>query len=157
MSLKIKQTSNGIDILTGGGIKLDGKSILDLTHPVNSLFISKNNTSPASLFGGTWEEVTGNKTLWTIPTTDNTGGGIIDAGLPNIYGVVTYCLYGEPEQAYQVGALSVNSSGTSKKTNDAWGSNLTLILDASKYNNIYGNSETVQPPAIKVYAWVRVA
>lgn len=141
----------------GGGIKLDGKSILDLTHPVNSLFISKNNTSPAELFGGTWEEITANKTFWTIPTTDNTGGDIIDAGLPNIYGVVTYCLYGEPEQAYQVGALSVNSSGTSKKTNDAWGSNLTLILDASKYNNIYGNSETVQPPAIKVYAWVRVA
>ena len=114
MLLKIKQTSNGIDILTGG-IKLDGKSILDLMHPINSLFISKNKTSPAELFGGTWEEITANKTFWTIPTTDNTGGGIIDAGLPNIYGVVTHCLYGEVEQTYQTGALFTNSSGTSKK------------------------------------------
>ena len=30
-------------------------------------------------------------------------------------------------------------------------------FDASRYNKIYGASTTVQPPAVKVYAWTREA
>ena len=31
------------------------------------------------------------------------------------------------------------------------------VFDASNCNTIYGNSTTVQPPAIRVYGWRRVS
>lgn len=34
-----------------------GKALLDLLHPVGSIFQSTDATSPADLFGGTWEQV----------------------------------------------------------------------------------------------------
>ena len=34
---------------------------------------------------------------------------------------------------------------------------LKAVLDASKSNNIYGNSSTVQPPAYKVHFWKRIS
>lgn len=33
-------------------------SLLDLIYPVGALYISSINTSPASLFGGTWAQIT---------------------------------------------------------------------------------------------------
>ena len=33
-----------------------GKSLLDLLHPIGSIFESVNSTPPDQLFGGTWEE-----------------------------------------------------------------------------------------------------
>lgn len=38
-------------------LRVDGKTLLDLTHPVGSVYCSENETDPAELFGGTWESV----------------------------------------------------------------------------------------------------
>ena len=43
------------------------------TWPVNSIYLSVNNTSPASIFGGSWTALTGGYYLKTI--TSGTGGG----------------------------------------------------------------------------------
>ena len=32
-------------------------SIFELIYPVGSIYMSVNSTSPASLFGGTWEQI----------------------------------------------------------------------------------------------------
>ena len=40
----------------GGGISLNGKTILDYIYPIGSLYMSKENISPACLIGGVWEE-----------------------------------------------------------------------------------------------------
>ena len=37
-----------------GTIRFNGKSLLDLTYPVGSIYMSVNATSPQTLFGGTW-------------------------------------------------------------------------------------------------------
>ena len=37
-----------------GSIRFNGKSLLDLTYPVGSIYMSVNATSPQTLFGGTW-------------------------------------------------------------------------------------------------------
>lgn len=34
-----------------------GNNIQSQVHPINSIYISVNNTSPGSLFGGTWEQI----------------------------------------------------------------------------------------------------
>ena len=43
---------------------VNGKSLLDLTHPVGSIYMSVNTTSPATLFGGTWERLPTGKFLY---------------------------------------------------------------------------------------------
>lgn len=36
----------------------EGSSWVDILHPINSWYFSKVSTSPASLFGGTWQQIT---------------------------------------------------------------------------------------------------
>lgn len=49
--------------------KLDKASLLDLTYPVGSIYMSINNTNPETLFGGTWVEFAKGKTLVGVDAT----------------------------------------------------------------------------------------
>ena len=60
-----KQRSGEIDAVRKGAAsdssKLDGKTwaqVLDAIYPVGSIYMSVESASPASLFGGTWEQIT---------------------------------------------------------------------------------------------------
>lgn len=140
------------------------KSWANKFFPEGSIYLSVKNTSPASLFGGTWEALSQGYALWTT-TTDNEGGKTINAGLPNITGSVT--TYNTSSIIPTVrGAFTytqVDKSGIS--TTAGTGKEQTIKLDASKgeihsntyRNDVYGKSDTVQPPAIKVFAWKRIS
>lgn len=89
-------------------------------------------------------------------------GEEVEAGLPELYG----------EFGISVGVLSYlgTTKGAMGKV-DINTNACTLLNDgkaksdgfarvgfwASKFNSIYGNSETVQPPAIKAQMWERIA
>ena len=54
------------------------KSLLDFCHPVGSIYMSTNSTSPATLFGGTWEQLPKNRFLvgaGDLYGVGSTGGG----------------------------------------------------------------------------------
>ena len=132
--------------------------VLDKVYPVGAIYISINNTSPASLFGGSWTQLDAGYALWTA-TSD--AGNTIAAGLPNITGSAgaqtgnesfsfadwTGAFSSDYSRSY-AGVVSV-SSGYSR-----WGG---FNFNASRSSSIYGNSSTVQPPAYKVYVWRRTA
>lgn len=40
-----------------GGVSVAGKSLIDLIYPVGSIYMSVNNVSPQTFFGGTWERI----------------------------------------------------------------------------------------------------
>lgn len=52
-----------------GILKNNNKTILDLTYPIGSIYLSIKNTNPSSLFGGTWEAWGAGRVLVGVDTT----------------------------------------------------------------------------------------
>ena len=126
--------------------------------PVGSIYQSTDPTSPAALFGGSWEEIASERVLMGASST-HAAGSTVKAGLPNLKGSFS----GVASTAYpnlsNSGALSIstNNSGLAGYEGGSYGSNCTVSFDASKSNAIYGRSTTVQPAAYYVHIWHRVA
>ena len=127
-------------------------------YPVGSIYQSTDPTSPAALFGGSWEEIASERVLMGASST-HAAGTTAKAGLPNLKGSFS----GVASTAYpnlsNSGALSINTnnSGLAGYEGGSYGSNCTVSFDASKSNAIYGSSTTVQPAAYYVRIWHRVA
>lgn len=125
-------------------------------YPVGAIYISTNSTSPASLFGGTWESIASERVLMGVSGSHG-AGSTVSAGLPNIKGAVLDTWHGGGPSGS--GALSVAVNGRSAVRNGddgtfTWGN---FYFDAASYNSIYGNASTVQPAAYYVYMWRRIA
>ena len=127
-------------------------------YPVGSIYQSTDPTSPAALFGGSWEEIASERVLMGASST-HAAGSTVKAGLPNLKGSFS----GVASTAYpnlsNSGALSINTNngGLAGYEGGSYGSNCTVSFDASKSNAIYGRSTTVQPAAYYVHIWHRVA
>ena len=136
------------------------KMIIDFVYPVGSIYLSVNKVSPETFMCGKWELIEEGRALWT--TESNDGGELIDAGLPNIKGDLTLVGGGSSGGWFTAnGAIKEKSSGNRRywaSSNGAsTGVSIGFEIDASKSNEIYGKSDTVQPPAIKVYAFKRIS
>lgn len=55
------------------GITHNKKLLSDILYPVGSIYMSVNSTSPATIFGGTWTQITG-RFLYCTTTSKTTGG-----------------------------------------------------------------------------------
>ena len=146
---------------------VDATQLIDLIYPIGSIYMSVTQTSPASFLGGTWTPLEEGKALWTT-TTASTGGATIAAGLPNITGSFYVNLRGQgwpqgvggKSGAFKDSPLASDGyyGSESYQSNPAWNDITTRpTFNASSSNSIYGASTTVQPPAIRVYAWQRTA
>ena len=132
-------------------------------YPVGSIYQSTNSTSPAALFGGTWEQIASERVLMGA-SSSHKAGTTVNAGLPNITGsLIEAKVGGSP---FRGSKASLSKSGALKFTevNTAWGgyngmdgSAYNIEFDASRSNPIYGRSSTVQPAAYYVYIWHRVS
>lgn len=112
-------------------------------HAKIKFWISEDPTSPAALFGGTWQEIAQNRVLMGA-SWNHAAGTTVEAGLPNIKFSFTAATVVTSQYGYESAfGNGVNSSN--------------FNLDASKYNAIYGRSTTVQPAAYYVHIWHRVA
>ncbi len=144
-------------------------------YPVGSFYFSTRPTSPASMYGGTWVELDGNRTLWFTSHTDGTTTAYLEDGtgdevrpqkiagsLPNLYGwFVTQgndnsstTRAGCDGKLFSKKYIGTVDSGTSSASDYANG----FTFDASDYNSIYTrNSSIVRPTSYMVYAWWRKA
>lgn len=84
-----------------------------------------------------------------IEGTESSVGQTLDAGLPNITARWNhssgYGLYSSNNGAITVGAYSNPTSGVG----EGW-KNETIDFSASRSSSVYGKSNTVQPPAVKM-------
>ena len=150
-------------VIVGEGLKVSDKGVLSseadklAAYPVGSIFQTVGNTSPAALFGGTWQEIAQNRAIMGASST-HAAGSTVEAGLPNIKGSAS-----GDSAAGIIRADSVLSGAFGLGTTWDWQpstlnrSGYSLTFDASKSNPIYGASNTVQPAAYYVYIWHRVA
>ena len=138
-------------------------ALYDLIYPINSIYITySKDVNPNTLFGvGNWQRVGGDRALWIAnPNTFTEDYRYLNAGLPNITGSTKWlsgnCVWsGEVDGAFR-SYTGDGPSVTNLRTSGS-GSGYRFRFDASGSNSIYGASSTVQPPALQVFVWRRVA
>lgn len=151
-------TDNSTKAATTAFVKTAIGVLLSNLYPIGSLYITTNNSATcplASLISGSsWSLVEADKALWTSNRNGNT---TIAAGLPNITGNCGGNFVTHMSSSQGDGALWYTKKGNS--LGDA-GGNMpygSITFDASRSSSIYGNSNTVQPPAYRVNVWRRTA
>lgn len=150
-------TLGGVKVGSGLTVDADGTLSADsalAAYPVGSIFQTVSTTSPAALFGGTWQEIAQNRVLMGASYA-HAAGTTAEAGLPNITGsFVANVHYMSHEVS---GAFTAGDRITSTGANNGDANVYKFSLDASKSNAVYGRSSTVQPAAYYVHIWRRVA
>lgn len=127
----------------------DGIIDLLMVYPVGSIYISVNSTSPASLFGGTWEILNDVFLL--------AAGSYANAG--TFGGEATHTLTVEemPSHKHSKAAINTLSSGVYA---GRWALGSTSASGATTdYTNSTGGdaAHNNMPPYLAVYMWKRVA
>ena len=155
-------TLGGVKV--GSGLTVDANGTLSAAsglsaYPVGSIYQSTNSTSPAALFGGTWEQIASERVLMGA-SSSHKAGTTVKAGLPNITGTANggVLSMSTPSSDGAFGGTGYNTS-TRHGGGDIgdWFKTYNRTFDASKSNAIYGASNTVQPAAYYVYIWHRVS
>lgn len=135
------------------------KAMIDILYPVGIVVTTATDDAlkPGEVDGlAQWEEIAQDRILQGA----SSGAGVtIEAGLPNITGYIVGC--GDRTGFGGAGGMAYLSDEQERipSMGDIFPGNkssLKAVLDASKSNNIYGNSSTVQPPAYKVHFWKRI-
>ena len=154
--------------LDEGGARHLVKKVLDRIQPVGSLYFSTNSTSPASLFGGTWERYAQGRVMVSASDTDTdftvgkTGGSKtheLRVRLGNIYGLAgittTNDLSGisvDGGRTYN-GFTNYNAKYTVQTARGMDGSFGPTQVD---FHTAIGNLPTLDP-YVSVYIWRRTA
>lgn len=125
--------------------------ILEAVYPVGSIYMSVNSTSPATLFGGTWEAIQGKFLLGAYGNTykaGSTGGEaahtLTESEMPNHKHIIWFPNDGG-EQSAEIGYPDTGSKNT-------------YYAEASKTSGIGGGAaHNNMPPYLAVYIWKRTA
>ena len=126
-------------------------SNLQSIYPVGSLYIGTTDTCPIANLFGTWEKVSDGRVLQGV-SGSQVAGETVEAGLPNITGKFV----GGNQNGNVSGAFVRDGNSNSSQQGTDY-KEAQMSFDASNSNQIYGNSDTVQPPAYLVNIWKRTA
>lgn len=142
-------------------------AVVERDHPVSSLYISDNATSPAELYGGTWERIEGKFIMGASDTypAGSTGGEVEHSHayavtyMSNYNGVVGGSNY------YSVMAYDGTTGGNNVATDagtgigNAFSDISTTVNQVMEYRRSLGKTGygSSIPPYYSVYIWRRVA
>lgn len=174
---------NSINSVNGNN-NLNTSAVCDLIYPVGSIYLSIGSTSPATLFGGSWEKIKDRFLLGTgdIYSLGNTGGEsqhtLLQSELPSHTHDVSGNTLSNGAHTHQVrGGANVSSSGkaglesyashySSWRTISSSNSNGNPALSAGEHTHSIsltssstggGNAHNNMPPYIAVNIWKRTA
>ncbi len=163
-----------------GNIKTVGKHVANDIYPVGSIYMSTASTSPASLFGGTWERIQGKFLLAANDSSEpynagKTGGAVSTTlttdnlpahthGSKSISG--TFRIRKSTGDANEITAVSgiVTSAAYSTTNTTITNSSTkygqqTITINATHEHTSVGSGTafTNMPPFLAVYVWKRTA
>lgn len=116
-----------------------------IAYPVGSIYIAYNHTNPGTLFGGTWERITGGF-LWASQSGDTIG---------QTGGERTVTLTAKQIPSHNHGGTYTNA-GTASKTH-AWLASGGSAMAYDTVNTGGGEAHNNMPPYIQVSIWRRTA
>ena len=146
-------------VISADAVKTLIANALAEDHAKIKFWVSEDPTSPAALFGGSWEEIASERVLMGASST-HAAGTTVEAGLPNITGdswlrpnnnTIT------ENGPFYLTDLEKRNPPVGNFNGDSKIPSATVGFDASKSNAVYGRSSTVQPAAYYVHIWRRVA
>lgn len=155
--------------LGSDGLMVSGKSWLDKTYPIGSIYMSVVNTNPATLFGGTWEQISDKFLLGASSTypVGTTGGSIShshtipahnhilgDSGYAKLTLNENYIYQREVSGKSEMNYRKTLNSSYSGMTNTR---NFGTALGGTTNNSNQLTSSTTNniPPYLTVYMWKR--
>ena len=152
-----------VSYLDQGGVQHLVDKLLDRMYPVNSIYISTNSTSPASLYGGSWERYGTGRVLVSASDSDTDFTAGKTGGKKN-YNAATETDLGVSIAVDSNAVILFNQSDTHHTAasfrcggsmNTGHGINWS---DRSVRNGqkVYGTLPAVQP-YVAVYIWRRTA
>lgn len=142
-------------------------SILEKTYPVGSVYMSFNETSPATLFGGTWVEIGDENNEWfPLFTAVNNAGGFVSGSVGGEEKVKltinqipshTHKLSDGMGAVLSIGTksdvLSNKALGFVMQSNNSWSGLNKNVLNIANTGGTQSHNN--MPPYIRVYAWRR--
>ena len=153
------------DFNVNGTLKVNNTNIFDLIYPVGSFYISAKSTNPATLFGGTWEQIQGRFLL----------GRSSSYPVGSMGGEATHTLT-ESEMPSHNGHLSSGIAGGAPYEKGNYkgflnSDKMTPYSDIGRGWNVYagnemhpaseavggGQAHNNMPPYLSVYIWKRTA
>ena len=146
---------------TIGKIKVGGTTY-DIAYPVGSIYLSVNDTSPAELFGGTWEQL---KDRFLLAAGDTYAAGSTGGEAQHNLTVAEMPSHQHEEK---IGDQSESQGINVLKRRLKNGTNSGAVIEASWkttgigesiMTNYCGGSEphNNMPPYLAVYMWKRIA
>lgn len=168
-----KLSRTKLELPSGGAVEIGGTAlvsghtkaqIVNMIYPVGSIYMSVNGTSPATLFGGTWQRITGHFLLagtdssnsGAAQTPGNTGGAathtLTKAELPNTTLGVKFPFNSVEYDAYMYQMTVYTGGGTGIGT---FGLNQGNKLHTEALGS--GTAFSIMPPFLSVYVWKRTA
>jgi hypothetical protein len=162
---KAAETDDLFEIAEDWAVKSRG--IVDLIYPVGSLYLSVGSTSPAVLFGGTWEQIKDRFLLSAgdVYAAGSTGGA---ASHDHTTGNCTLNINQIPSHAHGIHIYQSSAKGNSV----VWGGNSTTsghttlsggpaAVNANGGGQAHNHGKTgaadSMPPYLAVYIWKRTA
>lgn len=130
-------------------------TLLEALYPVGSIYIGTMATCPLATLGiGTWQLVAVDRVLQGA-TDGAVVGTTVEAGLPNITGSTSSSVWVYKDSTGLISTTKTGGGYGGYSSGDLFTG--YLGIDASRSSSIYGNSNTVQPPAYLVNIWERIS
>ena len=146
MSKSIKLKNN--IYLDSSSISHNRKKLSDIIYPIGSIYLSVNSTSPATLFGGTWERIYNRFLIG--------GGNDYECGSAGGNKTITL------QQSNLPSSVLIREQGTASSSNtqsiyvsEGWSNH--AIRDSRVEGTTYGESINIMPPYLAIYMWKRTA